>query len=469
MAFLSNLLAPTRRLLEEDRLFGIKAILISAILIFSAYFAPRIADGNRRYALILLLYLGVLGLLVLTRWPALGFAFVILGGFFTQYEGPGGFNLALIGIAFMLVVWVLDMVIKKRRIQLVVSRTIKPVLFFVIISILSYGLGQLPWYSFARNAPVDAQTGGLAIFLLSAGAFLAMAHLVHEQIWLERLTWLFIILGGLFIAGQYLGGYGGYITHWYHQNAVSGSMFWTWLVALAFGQALINNRLHIGWRLALWGLVALTMYYAFFINSGWKSGYLPPIAAIGAIIGIRYWRFTRYGLVFLVIPVWILAMQAISTDQYSYSTRLDAWLVVVEIAKASPILGLGFANYYWYAPLFPIRGYYIRFNSHSQYVDLFAQTGILGLIGYFWFFWEVTRLGLWLRERVPEGFAKGYVYGALGGIAGTIIAGLLVDWVLPFVYNIGMNGFRASVLPWIFLGGLVSIEQMLRKEAQPGV
>ena len=85
------------------------------------------------------------------------------------------------------------------------------------------------------------------------------------------------------------------------------------------------------------------------------------------------------------------------------------------------------------------------------------------------------RLAEWggnYNSRVPEGFAKAYVYGALGGLAGMLVAGMLGDWVLPFVYNIGFAGFRASVLGWIFLGGLVALEQMTRtagqlKEIQP--
>jgi hypothetical protein len=42
------------------------------------------------------------------------------------------------------------------------------------------------------------------------------------------------------------------------------------------------------------------------------------------------------------------------------------------------------------------------------------------------------------------------------------MAAFLVDWLLPFAYNIGLDGVRASVLPWIFWGGLISIEQMHR-------
>ena len=71
-----------------------------------------------------------------------------------------------------------------------------------------------------------------------------------------------------------------------------------------------------------------------------------------------------------------------------------------------------------------------------------------------------------LRSRVPNGFIRAYVYGVIGGIAGTILAGVLADWVLPFVYNIGMEGFRGSIISWIFLGGLVSIEQIVNGKVE---
>jgi hypothetical protein len=45
----------------------------------------------------------------------------------------------------------------------------------------------------------------------------------------------------------------------------------------------------------------------------------------------------------------------------------------------------------------------------------------------------------------------------IGGLAGTLVAATMADWLVPFVYNVGMQGFRSSVLGWIFLGGLVSV------------
>jgi O-antigen ligase len=151
----------------------------------------------------------------------------------------------------------------------------------------------------------------------------------------------------------------------------------------------------------------------------------------------------------------------VATDEYSISTRFDAWLIMAQIIKISPLLGLGFANYYWYTPLFPIRGYAVSFNSHNNYIDIVAQMGVLGLVCFVWLMWELGRLGWRLRTNVPTGFAQAYVYGALGGLAGMVVAGMLGDWVLPFFYNVGLNGFRSSMLGWLFLGGLVSVEQMV--------
>ena len=44
--------------------------------------------------------------------------------------------------------------------------------------------------------------------------------------------------------------------------------------------------------------------------------------------------------------------------------------------------------------------------------------------------------------------------------AGALVVMVFADWLLPFVYNIGFPGFQASVLVWLFMGGLVALENM---------
>jgi O-antigen ligase len=377
---------------------------------------------------------------------------------FISFTGPSGLNVAEAGIALMLGLWILKMVVEQRKIQLIISRTTLPLIIFILISLISFGIGQLPWFAYARHAPLNAQLGGLSIFILSAGAFLIVAHLVNDVHWLQALTWIFIGFGSIYVLGRLVGWRD--IDHIFDRGFSAGSMFWTWLVAMVFGQILFNHRLRIRWRIFLAGILLATFYVAYVQARDWKSGWVPPLVAVMAIVGFRFWRPAFLLVPFGAAPAYYLVNRLIGTDQYSWGTRLDAWVIVLNIVKANPILGLGFANYYWITPLFPIRGYAVEFNSHSQYIDILAQTGLVGLACFLWFFWEAGRLAWWLRERVPDGFARAYVYGTLGGLVGTLVAAALVDWVLPFVYNIGLTGFRASVLAWIFLGGLVSLEQM---------
>jgi hypothetical protein len=355
--------------------------------------------------------------------------------------------------------------VQQRNIRLVPSRTMLPLIALLVVVLLSFGVGQLQWFA-TSAAPIRAQIGGSIIYVFSVGAFLLMSHLVKDLRWLERLTWIFLALGGLYIAGQVVPGVGRVIDPLYPYNA-GGALFWTWLVALAFSQAVFNRRLQPFWRFALGVLVVATLFVTLVLKQDWVSGWAPSLVAMVVILWAGSPRLalpvTLVGAALAVFRTQkLVAFVDVGDNAYSTMTRLEAWRILLEIIKVSPILGLGPANYYWYTPLFSILGYYVSFNSHNNYVDLVAQTGLLGLGCYLWFLWEASRLGWRLRSQAPEGFAKAYVYGALGGLAGTLLAGQLGDWVLPFVYNVGFEGFRASVLGWMFLGGLVVMEQIIQ-------
>ena len=69
-----------------------------------------------------------------------------------------------------------------------------------------------------------------------------------------------------------------------------------------------------------------------------------------------------------------------------------------------------------------------------------------------------------MQQKLPSGFERAYAYGVLAGIMGSLMAAFLVDWVLPFAYNIGLDGVRASILPWVFFGALIAIEQINKEK-----
>lgn len=401
---------------------------------------------------------GLSGFIALLRYPNLGFILLFLGGMFIPFAGPGGFNASILTVILMVVLWFMDMFVVRRRFEFVRSRVMRPAVFMLIVSIIAFAMGQIPWFVFANQAPMTAQIGGFAIYFFLVLAMIMTANVIREIKWLKIIVWTFIGLGFIYVLGRTL--HLDIVDRIYAHGVYANSMFWMWLVALPLSQAIYNNHLKFRTRMFLYGVVALTFFVAFVQQNDWKSGWVPAGLVAAVLVGWKFRKVLPFTIPFVLMVVAYLAQDLISTDEYSWGTRVDAWIVVLDIARVSPIIGLGFSNYYWYAKIFSIRGYSIKFNSHSQFVDIVAQTGILGLACFMWILFEIGRLAYRLMNQLPDGFAKGYAYGVFAGVFGSLMAAFLVDWLLPFAYNIGLEGVRASILPWIFFGGLVSLEQI---------
>lgn len=421
--------------------------------------------GQHATKMWIILIIGAIGVLILFRTPMLAIFPLILGTFLIKWEiGTGtqsSINVTIIMVAGILGLWVLEMLVQERRISLYRSRVMPPIIGLCTVVLLSFLIGQLPWFAFATPVSLSAQLGGVMLFLLSAGAFLWVANRVIDIKWLKWMVWLFLGLGTFYIVGSLLVGdrIGLIIV-----PGTTGSVLWIWMVAISSSQALLNKELKPGMRILI-GLACGLTLLAGWLNRQWASGWVPAFVAFFAVISIINWRmgiliFGAMLVIFIIFDPNTIT-QLFVNDQYSIFTRQEAWkIVLAEIVKASPVLGLGPANYYNYTSLFPILGYSIRFNSHNQYVDLIAQIGIIGFAIFLWLVGEIFWLGWRLKDRVSSGFERAYVVGAIGALAGMLVSGMFGDWLIPFVYNIGLNGFRASIFGWLFLGGLVVIERL---------
>jgi len=405
---------------------------------------------------------GIPFLLLLLKYPNLGYILVLLGGWFVPFKGPGGFNASILMVILMITLWMLDMFIVKRKFEFVRSRVVRPAAYFMLISVIAFAMGQISWFSFANQAPLDAQIGGFAIYFFLVATMIMTANIIHDVRWLKAFVWTFVGLATVYVLFRVAKI--SLIDKIFAHGVYANSMFWTWLVAIPLSQAIFNDELKFKPRMILFGIVAAAFYVALVQQDDWKSGWVPPAVAAGVLLALRFKKLALMAIPFAVIIAGYLAIDLIATDTYSWGTRVDAWIVVLGISKTSPLIGLGFANYYWYAQVFTIRGYHIRFNSHSQFIDLIAQTGIAGLFCFFWILFEVGRLGWNLMNRLTSGFERAYAYGVFAGIFGSLMAAFLVDWMLPFAYNIGLDGVRASILPWIFFGALIAIEQINKEK-----
>jgi O-antigen ligase len=131
----------------------------------------------------------------------------------------------------------------------------------------------------------------------------------------------------------------------------------------------------------------------------------------------------------------------------------------------NPITGLGPAAYRPYARMEPLPyldAFWVSPNvsSHNNYVDIFSHTGIIGLGLFIWFIVSYFSLALRVRSRQLSGLSAGYVNGVIAAVAGSLVIMLLADWILPFVYNISFQGFQASVLVWLMMGGVLALDHL---------
>ncbi len=457
---------PLSRWLDRHPGFPLRFLVVAGVLALSAGLS-YVVSPTQGLAVIGLVA-GIGATLVLLRVPGLGLLAIVPAALLVPLTiGTGtesSINAPMMILLMMTGLMVLDRIVIRHKFDLPRSRPLLPLLALVVVSLIALAVGQLPWFPLTQPAPILAQIGGFAIILLSALAFLVTAMQVDDIRWLKWLTWTFLFFGAIFVVGQMAPQLKRTMFHTYQYGSTS-SQFWIWMVALSLGQALFNRHLHPAVRIALAGFGFFTVVSAYFVVSGWKSGWVPALVTLFTLFVLRSWRFGLLGIVAGIAVAPQAASKLISSDQYSYSTRAEAWQLITQIVKVNPILGLGPANYYWYTPLIQISGYYgIKFSSHNQYIDIFAQIGVLGLAAFAWFAWEIGRLGWRLRTLVPEGFAKAYVYSVLAGLVGLLTAGMFGDWIFPFVYNIGFVGFRASIFGWMLLGSLVALERLYAQE-----
>lgn len=441
--------------------------------------------GQRASPLWLGLLVAAAGGLALLARPVLGPPVLVLAALVVPLEiGTGTevkLNAASLLIPALAVLWLLDRA-RRRAVRFVPSPANRPLLLFLIAGLLSLLVGRATW---DPTVPVSSnfllvQLAQWAIFAFSALAFWLTANLVPDEKTLWRLTAIFLLVGGGAAILRLLPGVGGQVNR-LTTAAFIRAPFWVLLAALAAGQLLFNRGLSLLWRVFLAGVLLASLFYAFVQQQEAASNWVGLAAVMGVLIWLRFPRL-RWPLASLVIILIVLGILFPSIYEFaggdneweeSGGSRLVLIERVVEVTFRNPVTGLGPAAYRPYANMKPLPyngAYWVAplINSHNNYVDLFAHGGLLGLLLFFWFAAEIARLGARLRQRYPAGLAAAYVNGMLAVGAGSLVIMLLADWMLPFVYNIGFSGFQASILVWLFLGGLVALENIPDADRQAG-
>lgn len=419
------------------------------------------------------------GALLLLKQPYLGLFALVLAALVLPLEIGTGTEVRLNPVSLLVpavtVIWFLAMV-RRGHLAFTTSPVNRPLLLFLLGGLASLLIGRATWDPSVpvRGSFLLVQLAQWAIFAFSAFAFWLTANLIPDEIWIQRLTALFLLVGGGIAILRLVPGLTGTIAR-ITTGAFIRAPFWVLLAGLAGGQLLFNRGLTPVWRGFLMAVLGAVLFYAFVDQQEAASNWVGLAAVAVTLIWLRYPRL-RWPLVILFFI--LLAIGILFPVVYEFAggdaewdlsggSRLVLIQRVVEVTLRNPITGLGPAAYRPYAnmqPLFYLGAYWVAplINSHNNYVDLFAHGGLVGLLLFFWFAWEIARLGLRLHRSCTSGFPAGYVNGMLAVGSGSLVIMALADWILPFVYNIGFYGFQASVLVWLFLGGVTVLDNAER-------
>lgn len=389
-------------------------------------------------------------------------------------------NMGVILVALLTGVWLVQMVV-TRRVAVAPSPLNWPLLAFVCSAVLSWiaagpaagSLVQLP-----ANI-IAVQAGQFGLYALPAAAFLLGAnHKVSERT--LKLWMAFLVATGLLImVRDTAAGWLGRTGFW------NGSLY-MWPVVLLVAQILFNERLGRSWKAVGWGAVALWAGWIARAALSFKGGWVPAVLAILALVGLKSWRLLAVVLVVLAIVVGAAGTdqaKAFLESEAAYGPQRPAmWLDVFRLGQRSPVFGLGLAayTYHWQDETFESISY--RYTSryaftrrayappaHNMYADVFAQMGGLGLVCLIWVLAAGMKLGFLARRRVPSGFSGAWVHAVLAGFAALAVSSFLfADWLLPYMYNIGIPGFPQTVYTWLFLGTLVPLAARVPPEGQGG-
>lgn len=460
---------------------------VRLLIAAGAIVAAALAGTRASLPVLVLLLVAGSGLFLLRHLDLILFVIPLAALLVPLQIGTGtdvALNVTALLVPAAVALWFLAMTV-GGRITFVASRLNRSLFLFLIAGLLSLLIGLVLWDPAVPRSRsfILVMLAQWAIFAFSAAALWLVGNVVSSERRLRQLTFFFLVVAGLVALLHVTPSLARATSiQQYVTIALRRAPFWVLFASLSGGQLLFNRELTRLWRFICLTVLAITLVYAFFREFGVLSHWVGVVSVLGILAWLRWPRLRMPVIAVIFVS---LASGLLGPTIYEFAGGESEWnesggsrLVLIERVlsvtwRNNPVTGLGPAAYRTYAGMEPLQ--YFRalwfqpqINSHNNYIDLFAHLGFVGLGLFFWFAYHVARLGLDLRARFTTGFAAGYINGMLALGAASLVIMMLADWILPFVYNIGFSGFQASILVWLFMGGLIVYERIAREEQGHG-
>ncbi len=208
------------------------------------------------------------------------------------------------------------------------------------------------------------------------------------------------------------------------------------IVALAGLLFALPRRLHVS--LALLGAAAALVFFAA------AAGLLP-----GSIIERLSSAFSDTFAVSDVRGV------DITTENYAVIERLAHWQAALEMARQHPWIGVGLGNYETRYPDVRLLNWKFPLgHAHNFYLNVLAETGMIGLCAYL-VLWLAVFVLTWRTRRHADPVAR------------LTAAGLFGVWCYLSVHSLTDNLYVNNL--FLHLGVMLGLLAVLHRQSRPGV
>jgi hypothetical protein len=311
------------------------------------------------------------------------------------------------------------------------------------------------------------------------GAFWLFANNLQDDVWLRRITWLFLLPSALVVLNYLF--HLNIPTQGYTQllEGVSACTLFAWLLEpVAPGAPDRRGLRRLGW-LAFAVIVAFNAV----LDLRWVSGALDLYGGLYFVAFLKnkrlFWTMVLAGVVLY------FASHAILEATVIHKIKTSGDLFRFSMARASVMyamkfpLGIGVGNYRTYNAYFGLPSVWntSTFSSaHGFYSQMLSEMGFAGLILVIAYM--LTALGALAHfyRKLPVGWHRTTILGLGGMWAGITLSAALGDYVIPSYHNGGVYTFSSTIYGWIGLGiayaharrcGLVSDQPQKADAAAP--
>jgi hypothetical protein len=439
--------------------------IITGVLLFSAAVGYIASSKKPEYALVLA-SLPLVGLIVWNLQYRLYLAPIVLmfAAAFTDFKFSTGTESTIVdGLALtcmFVAIWILRSLIVNKKLVLKPFPINVPLFGFIFtipISIVWSILFRDPFVN-TWNTFLVMQIATAIVMIMLPASFLIVGNFVRDIKTLKIIVVLLVIAG---VFG-FLYDYG--ISP---LRINTNGLFTMWIVGTSVGLALFNRKLPLFARGLLLLLAAIWIYYRFGQNISWLAGWLPSFSVLFILLFMRSKKMAFALILLMIILVAVNAefYEAALEDERSESgyTRLAAWRLNWSITREHILFGTGPGGYAAYLMSYhPTRG----MATHSNYIDLIAQLGVVGIFFYVWFFVKLALMGynLCRRLRGRYDFAEGLANVAFAGTVGCIVAMAFGDWLIPFPYTQSIGSFDYINYSWLLMGSTLVLDRLTKTD-----